>query len=169
MVKVLDVDTAKNRKYARKYEDNPQVEIIWGDLRNPKDVLNAFDDRIHVVINLAAVIPRLAKTKLMYENLIQDSDVEWPIFRLTYIVSPEKLEIDPLMFCMPLETSLEICHTEDVGRALANTVENEEIWGRIFHMARGEKCRTTYSIPDRQPQEKKILKNLTGFPVPPWQ
>ncbi|MBU7015551.1 MAG: NAD(P)-dependent oxidoreductase [Theionarchaea archaeon] len=85
-----------------------------------------------------------AQTKLEAEKRITGSAVEWAIFRLTYIVSPEKLEMDPLMFHMPLETSIEICHTEDVGVALANAVTCDEIWGGIYHIAGGEKCRTTY-------------------------
>lgn len=207
-VRVFDIDTSYNRKYARTYKDHPKVEIVWGDLCNFSDVLNAFDESIGIVIHLAAIIPpladkkpelaeavnvggtknilaaikaqsrpprliytssiavygdrvdtpfikvtdpltpndddRYAKTKLTCENLIQDSDIEWAIFRLTYIVSLDKLQMDPLMFHMPLKTSIEICHTEDVGLALANAVENEEIWGNIFHIAGGEKCRTTY-------------------------
>ncbi|MBU6997661.1 MAG: NAD(P)-dependent oxidoreductase [Theionarchaea archaeon] len=85
-----------------------------------------------------------AKTKIEAENRITQSHVEWAIFRLTYIVSPDKLEMDPLMFHMPLETSIEICHTKDVGVALANAVVCDEIWGGIYHIAGGERCRTTY-------------------------
>ena len=104
--------------------DNPLIQVT--DTCSPND----FDNYAH--------------TKLSAENLIQDSGVEWAIFRLTYIVSPDKLQINPLMFCMPLKTSIEICHTTDVGLALANSVENEEIWGSIFHIAGGIHCRTTY-------------------------
>lgn len=206
-VHIFDLDTPSNRKHARKFKDH--VEIVWGDLRNLKDVLRAFEGAdIDVVIHVAAIIPPLAdrnpelakavnvggtkniltamraqpavprliytssvsvygdrvsnplirvtdtvapndgdeyaETKLVAENLIQNSDIEWAIFRLTYIVSSEKLEMDPLMFYMPLDTSIEICHTKDAGLALANAVENEKIWGSIFHIAGGSECRTTY-------------------------
>ena len=85
-----------------------------------------------------------AKQKLKCEEMIKNSNLEWAIFRLTYIVSPDRIKMDPLMFRMPLDTRIEICHTKDVGLALANAVENEEVWGRIFNIAGGEKCRTTY-------------------------
>jgi len=85
-----------------------------------------------------------AKQKLKCENLIRKSKLEWAIFRLTYIVSPDKLQMDPLMFRMPLDTCLEICHTKDVGLALANAVESDQIWGKVMHIAGGEKCRITY-------------------------
>jgi len=85
-----------------------------------------------------------AKQKLKCEELIRQSKLEWVIFRLTYIVSPDKLQLDPLMFKMPLDTCIEICHTKDAGLALSNAVENEKIWGKILHIAGGEKCRITY-------------------------
>jgi nucleoside-diphosphate-sugar epimerase len=205
-VRVFDINTPQNRKYAQNYTDNPHVEIVWGDLRELPDIMRACEG-VAVVIHLAAIIPPLAdknhalarvvniggtenvvtavkaqvepprliytssisvygdrvdnplikvtdpvnpshdeyaKTKLAAENLIRGSGVEYAIFRLTYIVSPEKIEMDPLMFHMPLKTSIEVCHVKDVGVALANAVENQQIWGNIFHIAGGEKCRTTY-------------------------
>jgi nucleoside-diphosphate-sugar epimerase len=66
------------------------------------------------------------------------------IFRLTYITSVNKLNMDPLMFHMPLDTSIEICDTKDVGLALANAVECDEVWGETFNLAGGERCRITY-------------------------
>jgi nucleoside-diphosphate-sugar epimerase len=110
---------------------------VYGDrVKNPyitvTDPVNPNDDDFY------------AQTKLSAERLIQEAGIEWAIFRLTYIVSPERLQMDPLMFHMPLRTSIEICHTKDVGVALANAVTCEEIWGHIFHIAGGEKCRTTY-------------------------
>jgi nucleoside-diphosphate-sugar epimerase len=201
-VRIFDLDTDENRKKAQKYQDH--IEVMWGDIRNIKDVKKAVKD-IDVVIHVAAVIPPLAdknpelaravnvegtknivkalhpetrliytssvsvygdrvdnpfitvddpvhpneedeyaKTKVAAEKIVMNSGVLWVIFRLTYIVSPEKLEMDPLMFHMPLNTCIEVCHTQDTGKALANAVGNDMVWGKIFHIAGGEKCRTTY-------------------------
>jgi len=85
-----------------------------------------------------------ARQKLKCEGLIRNSGLKWIIFRLTYVVSPSKLQMDPLMFDMPLDTSIEICHTKDVGLALANAVESHDIWGETMHIAGGEKCRIIY-------------------------
>lgn len=85
-----------------------------------------------------------AKQKLECEHLIKASNLQCVIFRLTYIVSMDKLEMDPLMYHMPLETCIEICHADDVGLALANAVGNENIWGKILHIAGGPKCRIIY-------------------------
>jgi nucleoside-diphosphate-sugar epimerase len=85
-----------------------------------------------------------AKQKKMCEELIRESGLEWAIFRLSYIVSPNKLEMDPLMFHMPLKTALEPCHTLDVGTALVNAIETKEVYGNTYNIAGGPRCRTTY-------------------------
>lgn len=87
---------------------------------------------------------RYGQQKLAAETLIRNSDVEWCVFRLTYITSMDKLQLDPLMFEMPLETCIEICDTKDVGLALANAAESNAVWGKILNIAGGETCRTTF-------------------------
>jgi nucleoside-diphosphate-sugar epimerase len=110
---------------------------VYGDrlenpLIKPEDPLNPNPD------------DEYAKQKIKCEELIKNSNLDWAIFRLTYIVSLNKLQMDPLMFEMPLETCIEICDTKDVGLALTNAVENKEIWGHIMHIAGGEQCRISY-------------------------
>ena len=85
-----------------------------------------------------------AITKISAEKLIRESDVDFAIFRLTYITSIDKLNMDPLMFHMPLDTSIEICDTKDVGLALVNSIECDGVWGETFNLAGGEQCRITY-------------------------
>jgi len=85
-----------------------------------------------------------AITKITAEKLIRESGVDFAIFRLTYITSINKLNMDPLMFHMPLDTSIEICDTKDVGLALANAIDCEEVWGETFNLAGGKQCRITY-------------------------
>ncbi|MHA1519865.1 MAG: NAD-dependent epimerase/dehydratase family protein [Promethearchaeota archaeon] len=82
--------------------------------------------------------------KLRAETLVRESGLEWCVFRLTYITSMNKLYMDPLMFEMPLETCIEICDTKDVGFALTNAVDSEEIWGKVLNIAGGDSCRTTF-------------------------
>ncbi len=85
-----------------------------------------------------------AKQKIECEEIIRNSGLKYAIFRLTYIVSINKLQMDPLMFEMPLDTCIEISNTKDVGYALANAIETDEIWGEILHIAGGERCRISY-------------------------
>ncbi len=204
-VRVFEIDTPKNRQFARKYEG--RIEIVWGDLRDPLDIEMAVEG-VNVVLHVGAIIPPLAdekpdfaeevnvegtrniveaclkqerpphlvytssisiygdrvktpwitvndepnpndddyyaQQKLKAEAIVRGSGLEYAIFRLTYIVSTQKLDMDPLMFHMPLATCIEICHTRDVGLALANAVENEAIWGSTYNIAGGPNCRTTY-------------------------
>jgi len=85
-----------------------------------------------------------AQQKLKCEDMIKKSELDWVILRLTYIVSPKKIKMDPIMFDMPLDTHIEVCHAKDVGLAMVNAIECEKIWGKILHIAGGKKCRTTY-------------------------
>jgi nucleoside-diphosphate-sugar epimerase len=85
-----------------------------------------------------------AETKIRCEGMIRHSSLDWSIMRLSYITSISKLEMDPLMFHMPLKTSIEICCSKDVGYALVNAIECEEIWGGTFHIGGGVDCRTNF-------------------------
>ena len=85
-----------------------------------------------------------ALTKISAERLVKESGLDYAIFRLTYITSINKIEMDPLMFHMPLDTSIEICGTRDVGMAIVNALNCKDVWGKTFNIAGGVNCRTTY-------------------------
>ena len=85
-----------------------------------------------------------ALQKLKGEEVIRASSLEWTIFRLSYIVDPKRLKLDPIMFDMPLDTSIEICDTRDVGVALASSITSEEISGKTLQIAGGHRCRVSY-------------------------
>jgi nucleoside-diphosphate-sugar epimerase len=85
-----------------------------------------------------------AKMKVRCEKMIRESGLNWAIFRFAAI-PPMDQGIDPLMFEVPLDTPIEMCHTKDTGLAMANASENNEIWGKILHIAGGESCRVPFS------------------------
>jgi nucleoside-diphosphate-sugar epimerase len=85
-----------------------------------------------------------AASKIEAEALVRASGIPFSILRLSYIVWREKLQRDPLMFHMPLDTRLEICHTEDTGRAFAAAARAPEALGATFDIGGGESCRTSY-------------------------
>ncbi len=130
------IEAIKNQPKKPKLIFTSSVAVYGDRLENPlintEDQLNPNPD------------DEYAKQKIKCEELIKNSNLDWVIFRLTYIVSLNKLQMDPLMFEMPLDTSIEICDTNDVGLALANAVENDDIWGEIMHIAGGERCRISY-------------------------
>lgn len=84
-----------------------------------------------------------ALTKIAAEKLIQNSKLNWSIFRLCAIMGKHK--ISKLMFHQPLNTSLEIATLEDTARAFVNAIQKrDELSKKIFNLGGGEKCRSTY-------------------------
>jgi nucleoside-diphosphate-sugar epimerase len=84
------------------------------------------------------------RSKLECERILRNSGLPWTIFRLTYIVSPGWIQPDPMLFDMPVSTRLEICHTEDAGRAFAAAAHCPESEGKILDIGGGASCRTVF-------------------------
>ncbi|HUT82316.1 MAG TPA: NAD(P)-dependent oxidoreductase [Candidatus Bathyarchaeia archaeon] len=85
-----------------------------------------------------------AVTKIKSEEYIRNSGVEYIIYRLSYIPNAEKMSLTPLMFRMPLDTPIEFTHTKDTGLALANTVDNKDMWNNIYNLGGGKSCQLYY-------------------------
>lgn len=86
-----------------------------------------------------------AVTKLASEKLIQQSKLNWTIFRLSAIMGAGNHKIGKIIFHMPLKTKLEITTPSDTGRAFANAINHkEELKSKIFNLGGGEKCRASY-------------------------
>jgi len=86
-----------------------------------------------------------ARTKIKAERIIQDSKLNWTIFRLTATMHPGQ-KFDPLMFHMPLNTKLEICTTSDTATAFINAIEkSSQLNKRIFNLSGGKNCRVQYA------------------------
>lgn len=85
-----------------------------------------------------------AQAKVAAERVVAHSSLRWVILRLSYVVSPDKLAMDPLMFSMPLDTRIEVCSVADTARAFVNALDAPGVEGRILTIAGGEACRTTY-------------------------
>ena len=64
-VRCFDLRTPANVRVARKFKG--QVEVMWGDLRRPKDVARAVRDQ-EVVVHLAFIIPKLSATGVESEE-----------------------------------------------------------------------------------------------------
>jgi nucleoside-diphosphate-sugar epimerase len=85
-----------------------------------------------------------AKQKLEAEQAIKAIVAKWLIFRLSYIVSTDKLAMDPLLFELPRSTSIEIADTRDAGLALSNAASRTDLWERTLHLAGGRECRISF-------------------------
>jgi nucleoside-diphosphate-sugar epimerase len=138
--KSVNVTGTKNLVTAMLQQSKPPKIIftssiaVYGDrLKNPYiqvgDPLNPSDSDVY------------AQTKIDAEKIIQSSGVQWTIFRLCGILV-DRLQIQPLMFHMPLETALEWCHVADAGYGLVQALEHNSILGQIFNFGGGQECRT---------------------------
>jgi nucleoside-diphosphate-sugar epimerase len=84
-------------------------------------------------------IEHYAKHKVECENLIKDSGLKWTIFRLGASL-PIRLVLDPGMFEVPLNNRIEFVHRKDVGLAIANALECEQVWGKTWLIGGGPRC-----------------------------
>jgi nucleoside-diphosphate-sugar epimerase len=64
-VRCFDVRNRCNERAARQFRG--QVEVVWGDLRRPKDIVGAVRDQV-AVIHLAFIIPKLSSTGFESED-----------------------------------------------------------------------------------------------------
>jgi nucleoside-diphosphate-sugar epimerase len=84
-----------------------------------------------------------AEVKIMTEEMIRNSGVQYTIYRLTGIMGYPAL--DALMFHMPLNTKIEFASNRDVGYAFANSINHlKELNEKTFNLGGGIKFRTTY-------------------------
>ncbi len=84
-------------------------------------------------------IEHYAKHKVECEQMIRESGLTWAIFRLGAAL-PVRLVIDPGMFDVPLDNRIEFVHTRDVGLAIANALEDDRVWDKIWHIGGGARC-----------------------------
>jgi UDP-glucose 4-epimerase len=64
-VRCFDLKTKANKKAAQRFKG--QVEVVWGDLRRPKEIAPAVRDQ-EVVVHLAFIIPKLSVTGVESED-----------------------------------------------------------------------------------------------------
>lgn len=84
-----------------------------------------------------------ARTKLAAEHIIQNSKLDWSIFRLTAVMGGHKMS--KLMFHQPLSTSLEIATAEDTARAFVNAIDQRScLLKKTFNLGGGDFCRLSY-------------------------
>lgn len=84
-----------------------------------------------------------ALTKIETEKYLQNSKLDWTIFRLTAMMGNHKMS--KIMFHMPLVSGMELITPPRVAIAFVNALEKKEkLSKRIFNFAGGEKMRLTY-------------------------
>ncbi|MGH8974498.1 MAG: NAD-dependent epimerase/dehydratase family protein [Acidimicrobiia bacterium] len=79
--------------------------------------------------------------KAACEEMLRESALDVAILRFGAVLPLQVLgSIDPIMFEVPLSDRIEFVHTYDVGLALVNALEQEEVWGRTLLIGGGPSC-----------------------------
>jgi nucleoside-diphosphate-sugar epimerase len=111
--------------------------------------ISVYGDRIeNPLINVGDILKAspgdyYAETKIAAESSIQNSKLDYTIFRLAAIMGNHK--ISKLMFHQPLNTALEIATPRDTARAFVNGIEKQAALSKkIFNLGGGEMCRISY-------------------------
>ena len=87
-----------------------------------------------------------ALTRIQAEKFVQDSSLEWTIFRPSIVMGTEMEEMDGEIFLMPLESHLEFVHAEDLAFALVESYQHRpSLWNKVFNVGGGTTCRAVYS------------------------
>jgi len=81
--------------------------------------------------------------KLLCETKVQQSGLEWAIFRFADVPPLEPRQPHPVMFNIPPDTRFEMVHTHDVGLAIVNGIKSP-IWGKIWLIGGGKSCQVRY-------------------------
>ncbi len=148
-----------------KSEQNPSLAeaVNVGGMRNliqavqamPQPAKVLFTSSVHVYGPTQHLTPPLtvstplnpyekyARHKVLCEEMLTRSGLTWAVFRLSAAI-PVKVVFNRAMFAVPLHNRIEYVHTLDVGLALANAVDKEALWGRVWLIGGGPRCQMTY-------------------------
>jgi len=126
-------------------EHSPNVFLIYSSS------VAIYGDRLKTPEIAATDIPKscpwdaYSQTKIAAEKIIQNSNLNWSIYRLSAIMGIGNHKVSKIMFHMPLETTMEITTVRDTARAFVNSIGKEDqLSGMIFNLGGGESCRVSY-------------------------
>ena len=84
-----------------------------------------------------------SRHKMQVEGMVRASGLAWAILRLGAAM-PVRMIFDPAMFDVPLDNRIEFVHRQDVARAIANALETDEVWGRLWLIGGGRRNQYIY-------------------------
>lgn len=88
-------------------------------------------------------IEHYARHKVECERLVRTLGLTWAIFRFAAAL-PLSMKLDPGMFDIPLNNRMEFVYTGDVGLAIANAMDTEQVWCRTWLIGGGRRCQYDY-------------------------
>lgn len=86
-----------------------------------------------------------AQTKVEAEQIIKSSGLPYSIFRVSAVMGASNHKMSPLMFHMPLKTSIEIITPFDAAHSFYLALEkSQKLKNQIFNLGGGAQCRIKY-------------------------
>jgi len=149
---IIPPASEKNPKLAHKInvEGTAKVVDVIKAQKNPPrliftSTIAVYGDSQHLapprkVTDILNPVDNYGNQKIECEKLVMKSGIQWSILRFAAAPSIDWKRVDPIMYEVPLTDRIEFIHPGDIGCALANAVESDEIWGKILLIGGGEKC-----------------------------
>ncbi|MCB0230973.1 MAG: NAD(P)-dependent oxidoreductase [Anaerolineae bacterium] len=95
------------------------------------------------VVDPVQPVEHYARQKVICEEMIKASGLDWTIFRLGASM-PIRLILDPGVFDVPLANRMEYVHSRDVATAIANALRSDRVQGKTWLIGGGPRCQYTY-------------------------
>ncbi len=123
-------------------EQSPKPKLLF------TSSLHVFGQTQHLppprrVTDIVAPAEHYSRHKMEVERMVHESGLSWAIFRLGAAL-PVQAIFDPAIFDVPLDNRIEFVHRLDVARAIANALETDEVWGKLWLIGGGPRNRYIY-------------------------
>ncbi len=148
---VTGVNSEDNPEWARAINVEGTRNLLNAVQAQPRPARFLFSSSLHVygrtqdqapprtVDDTPQPVEHYAHHKVECERMVRESGLEWTIFRLG-AAFPVRLVLDPGMFDVALNNRIEFVHPCDVAMAIANALETDQVWGRIWLIGGGPRC-----------------------------
>ena len=137
----INVDGARNIIQAMKEQESPPKLLFTSSLHVYGQTQHLSPPRR--VNDEVAPAEHYSRHKVEVEQLVRESGLTWAIFRLGAAM-PLRMIFDPAMFDVPLANRIEFVHRRDVARALANALEVDDVWGKVWLIGGGPRNQYIY-------------------------
>jgi len=95
------------------------------------------------ITDVVAPAEHYSRHKVEVEQMVCESGLTWAIFRLGAAL-PVQAIFDPAIFDVSLENRIEFVHRLDVARSIANALETDEVWSKLWLIGGGPRNRYIY-------------------------
>jgi len=149
------VNSEERPDFAREVNVGGTLNLLAAAKASPQRPAFVFTSSLHVfgrthhlppprrVTDPVQPVEHYAWHKVTCEEMVKSAGLRWAILRLGASM-PIRLIVDPGVFDVPLDNRIEYVHGRDVALAMANALQNEAAWGKIWLIGGGPACQLLY-------------------------